>query len=77
MLENQGFPAFFFAKKQFENDFLHRDQVFPSRRSAYTVYSKNLFSGFLVGFQGVDGVGICGPGEFQGFAGFAFEASGS
>ena len=54
-----------------------RDQVFPGRRAAYTVYGKNLFSGFLVGFESIDGVGICFPGKFQGFAGFTFEASGS
>ena len=57
--------------------FSDRDQVFPGCRSAYTVYSKNLFSGFLVGFESIDGVGICFPGKFQGFAGFTFEASGS
>ena len=69
--------SLFLSEKKVWKWFLHRDQVFPGRRTAYTVYGKNLFSGFLVGFQGVDSVGICGPGEFQGFAGFAFEASGS
>lgn len=57
--------------------YLNRDQVFPGCGSAYAVYGKNLFSGFLIGFEGVDGVGICGPGEFQGFSVLAFEASGS
>ena len=57
--------------------FSDRDQVFPGCGSAYAVYGKNLFSGFLIGFEGVDGVGICGPGEFQGFSVLASEASGS
>ena len=57
--------------------FLDRDQVFPGCGSAYTIYGKNLFSGFLIGFEGIDGVGICGPGEFQGFSVLASEASGS
>nr|DAP31686.1 MAG TPA: hypothetical protein [Caudoviricetes sp.] len=57
--------------------FLDRDQVFPGCGSAYTIYGKNLFSGFLVGFEGIDGVGICFPGKFQGFAGFSIKSSSS
>ena len=43
------------------------------KRRGMTVF----FSGFLISFQSVNRVCICCPCKFQGFAVFAFKASGS